>query len=334
MYSCNESFVEQVCVSILTLLDNNQDLDELQIHFVEDALTRRSKARIQKLVSRYKRTVVFYPLKKILQGLPLRGKDRHPHTIYSKLFMEFLNIDRLLYLDCDTAVAGSLRELEQAELRDCLVAGVRMPYRAAALREAGQASGCIHICDGVVLIHIRLWRKEQTGAKAAEYIRKNKGLPPMLSEGVLNYVCRGRICLLPPRYNLMSLMILFRSAQMKKVFGVKDYYSESELEQARRHPVIIHYLDEMYQRPWYRNSDHPYRAYYRDYRGRIAWMKPMQRRRLLWKIKLARLCAQYLPTAVFIWLRGMKRTVAAAYRSSDRRGRRTDEGKNKCTAGL
>ena len=128
MYSCNEAYMEQVCISLLSLLDKNQDLEELQIHFAEDALTCVSKARIRKLVLKYHRTVVFYPLADILRGLSLQRKDRHPHTIYSKLFMGFLKVDRLLYLDCDTAVVGSLRGLEQLELMDDLAAGVQMPY--------------------------------------------------------------------------------------------------------------------------------------------------------------------------------------------------------------
>lgn len=308
MYSCNESYMEQACISLLSLLDKNQDLDELQIHFAEDALTRQSKVRIQKLVSGYQRTVVFYPLKGILRGLPLQGKDRHPYTIYSKLFMGFLKVNRLLYLDCDTVIVGGLRELEQLELSDDLAAGVRMPYSSLALKEAGQASGRIHICDGVVLINLYLWRKEQIEQKAVEYIKRYKGMPPMLSEGVLNYVCRERIRPLPPQYNLMSSMILFRSAQIKKIFGVKNYYMESELKEARKHPVIIHYLAELYQRPWYQDSDHPYRAYYQDYRCRISWVKPMQKGGFSWKTKTARLCAQHLPAVVFRWLRSIKRS--------------------------
>lgn len=303
MYSCNEAFVTQMCVSMVSLLENNQKIKEIQFHCVEDQLQQQTKEMVQRLVEKYHRQVIFYALKDIIAKLPISGEDRHPHTIYSKLCMGFLNVERLLYLDCDTVVTGSLEQLETLDMSNHLIAGVAMAYGIEEKSRIDLESRDVYICDGIVMFNMSLWREENKEEQAIEFIKEHYGRPPMLSEGVLNNVCREKIRILPPCYNLMSSMIIFNSNQMKKVFGAEEYYKEDELMHARKEPVIIHYIAELYQRPWYSNSDHPYRKYYQKYCKKIEWAKPMQRGKFSIKTKLVRYCAQYLPTDVFVRLR-------------------------------
>lgn len=305
MYACNEAYVPQLGASMLSLLENNQSLGHLHLHCVEDQFRLETKERICRLAKRYGRQVTFYPLGEIIGALALRGGDRHPASIYSKLCMDFLDIDRLLYLDCDTVVNGSLAYLENLELGHCLAAGVVMPYNSKQKETVGIRQTDDYICDGVVLLHMRLWKKEQKTGQAASYIRQWNGCPPMLSEGVLNYICRGRICRLPPEYNLMSSMIAFGS-KIARVYGVTDYYTPQALWHARKHPRIIHYLEELYGRPWYSGSGHPYRGLYRTY-VKLAGYPPVQcKERGCFARRCVCFCAKYLPADVFICLREIK----------------------------
>lgn len=159
-----------------------------------------------------------------------------------------------------------------------------------------------YLCDGIVLLNLRLWKKEQKTQQAAAYIQQWNGSPPMLSEGVLNHLCRGRIFRLPPSYNLMASMIVFGSS-IERVYGVSNYYTPQELCYARKHPKIIHYLEELYGRPWYANSDHPYRSLYRVYAKRAGFPAVSSKEKRWWSRKCTCLCARYLPTGVFVWLR-------------------------------
>lgn len=302
MYSCNESYAVQLCTSVFSLLENNRTL-EIQVHCVEDKLRAETKNRIQWLACKFHRQITFYALDDVIAKLHLCGQDRHPPTIYSKLCMDFLDAERLLYLDCDTVVNGSLQHLEQMEMGKCLAAGVAMPYNRSVLAQMGLGEGDLYICDGVVLINLQLWKKEQKTEHAASYIHRCAGQPPMLSEGTLNYICRGRIMILEPCYNLMSVMLLFNSRKIRKIYKPEFFYTEQQLMHARKNALIIHYLDEFFQRPWYADSDHPYREVYRAY-ARRAGCKPVlakgdgDRRR-----KYVRYCGMLLPGGMFAWLR-------------------------------
>lgn len=308
MYSCNEVFVPQLCVSVLSLLENNKDLQSLQLYCVEDAISQEAEEKIRSIAGQYGRQIFFYPLNQVIERLSLAGTDRHPATIYSKLCMDFLDAEQLLYLDCDAVVAGSLRQLESLGLANNLAAGVAMPYGDAIKKTIGQRAEDIYICDGVVIFNMKLWKKEHKTEQAAEFIRRYHGRPPMLSEGTLNHICRGRIRQLPPCFNLMSSMIVFHSDKIRRVYGVRRYYSEQELMYAREHPLIIHYLHELYQRPWYRNSDHPYRQVYQRYAAMAGYTAEDFPGGWYGRMKLTRYCAQYLPGSVFAWLRN-KRSV-------------------------
>lgn len=305
MYACNEAYVPQLGASMLSLLENNQNLGHLHLHCVEDRFRPKTKGWIRRIAKRYGKQVTFYPLGAVIDGLVLRGGDRHPAAIYSKLCMDFLDIDRLLYLDCDTVVNGSLQYLENLELGHWLAAGVAMPYSSAQKKAAGLRRTDAYICDGVVLFHMRLWKKEQKSRQAAAYIRQWDGRPPMLSEGVLNYICRGRIRRLPPEYNLMPSMIAFRG-KIAQVYGVSDYYTPQALLHAREHPRIIHYLEELYGRPWYKDSDHPYRRLYGIYAGMAGYPPAQSKEGLCLGRRCTCFCARYLPARAFVRLRKIK----------------------------
>ena len=305
MYSCNEAYVPQLNASMLSLLENNRGLEQLHLHCVEDQFQPETKKRICRLAQHYGRNVTFYALKEVISRLTLRGSDRHPASVYSKLCMDFLDADRMLYLDCDTIVKESLRYLEHMELGQHLAAGVIMPYHSRQKEAVGMKEMDDYICDGVVLLNLRLWKEERKTQQAAAYIRQWNGSPPMLSEGVLNHLCRGRIYRLPPCYNLMSSMLLFGS-RMERVYGVSHYYTPQELWHARRYPKIIHYLEELYGRPWYADSDHPYRGVYRAYAKRAGFPGVQSREKRWWGRKCTCICARYLPTSAFVCLRKIK----------------------------
>lgn len=301
-YACNGAYVTQTMVSMASLFEHHRN-EEMAVYLVEDGVGQKDLERFGCLAKKYAKQFCSIPLRQVLAGFPVQGDGRHPVTVYAKLFLDQICMaDRILYLDSDTVVTGPLLPLWEMELGDALAAGVKMPYNIRVKSRLGLSAKDIYVCDGIVLIHLEKWRDEGVSQKCAALMSEGQGLPYMLSEGVLNQVCRGRILPLHPKYNLMAGMILWNASQISELYNVNGYYSDGEIAEANRHPVIIHYLNELYIRPWFQNSDHPYREEYRVYCRTWATVPKMPRGRLKQRTRILRICNALLPFQLFVRL--------------------------------
>ena len=276
-YACDENYIEQTMISMASLMEHNQAY-EIVIYLIGNQISRKSLQKINDLVEKYRQSLVCVALDELIHGLDLILDQRHPKTIYAKLFLDQVcDADRILYLDSDTVIMSSLEELWKMNLKDSYIAGVSMPYTAAIKKKFGLTSETDYFCDGILLINLDLWRKEKIAERCRNYIEKNSGNPYMLSEGVINAVAGTHRVTLPPKYNVMSVVLLWNEKQIKQLFSILHFYTQEQIEQARKNPVIIHYLNELFIRPWYKNSDHPFRCNYIEWRKKLGWGMPVKK---------------------------------------------------------
>ena len=273
LYSCNELYIEQAGISLLSLCKQNYlDFEEIRIHFVEDHISSQAKDAFLQTVQSFHAKIFFYPLEEWIEPeLSFTSDSHHPISIYSKIFCGRLPVEhRLLYIDCDCIITDSLKELWTLDMKDNMIAGVLMPYSTTYKSQHHLQDCNSYICDGVVLFNLPLWRKYHCEEKCLSYIQFFHGMPPMMSEGTLNYICRDHILALPPKYNMMGHLFLLSTDKIK-AFYQAPYYKEEERQDALMHPVIIHYIREFYERPWFFNSDHPKYSLYQQYKKDSLW---------------------------------------------------------------
>lgn len=306
MYSCNDNYAMQAGVSIISLLENNKDFQQINIFFIEDNLSADSIKKLKNIVDNYNRNIYFYKFNEVCKiDFPSDRISRHPFTIYAKLFLSFLTeIDKIIYLDCDIIINSSLNELWSSDVSKDLIAGVAMPYSEDIKNKVKMGQNDLYICDGIVLINLNNWRKNNIEDSCIEFIKRNKYNPPMLSEGTINYVCRGKIKILHPKYNLMPFMLLLNSQKIKKLFSLRNYYTTKEINEARNSPVLIHYLNELYNRPWNKKSDHPYKNKFLEYYMMSPWRNDdLFNYDISFKTKITKFCLKKLPFRFVLFTR-------------------------------
>lgn len=52
---------------------------------------------------------------------------------------------------------------------------------------------------------------------------------------------------------------------------MKTYYSQNEIENAKKKPKVIHFTGELFNRPWFLNCSHPMKQIYLDYLAKSPW---------------------------------------------------------------
>lgn len=299
-YSCNEAYIQHTGISMISLFENNKEIESINVYFIAKDVKETSITVLKDIVNKYKRDLIIIPFEDICYDLKISETGRHIETIYAKLFFSRIkNIDKILYLDSDTIINGSLKDLWLIDISNYLVAGVETfsvnkKYELKLLKDDN------FINDGVVLLNLESLRNENFANKFLDFIDSWDGNPPILSEGTINAVCKGQILSLHPKYNLMSGFLTFPDKRYYKHNLLGDFYSQEEIKEAIKSPIIIHYLSAFYNRPWYKNCKHPLKDKYLYYKDISQWKNvKLIKKEIPLRLRLIGFTIKYLPYSVF-----------------------------------
>ncbi len=175
-------------------------------------------------------------------------------------------VERVLYLDCDTLATDSLEALWQTELGDTYLGAVSnvfekgMEVRAQAL---GLGTATDYFNSGVLLLNLTAWRKDDCTAKIIAFARDNASSLLWPDQDALNYVLAGNRTALHPRWNCQNSFFYF--PQARQVFG------SAATDAACRSPGILHFEGPGFAKPWHYLCKHPLRQEYFRHRAATAW---------------------------------------------------------------
>lgn len=270
-YSFDDGYAQHAAVSIVSLLENNKDIENITVHIITDTLNKDNTLRIEEIISRYGRKVQYHELDTLTNRMKITtGFNR---SAYGRIFLDCLtDIDRIIYVDSDTVIDGSIRELMTIDMTDSVVAGVQDSVNPYYVINIGLDHSHRYINDGgIIVLNLDLWRKMDITGKCIDFIYKFNGNPPHNDQGTINAVCAEHIKILPANYNVMPPMFNFTSKQIKSLFKMKSYYTQEELDNAVGKPIVIHYTDEFFNRPWFGNCTHPLKSLYLKYLELTPW---------------------------------------------------------------
>jgi lipopolysaccharide biosynthesis glycosyltransferase len=303
-YSCNEAYLHHTGISIISLLENNQLAQNISIFFIQKNVKESSIILLTKLVERYGRQINIISFDDLCFDLKTNSQGRHVETIYAKLFFERIDeIDKILYIDSDTVVNASLQELWEIDLKENLIAGVETYTPSSkGLLKLSASDRCIN--DGVTLINVKEFRKQHMLEKFLRCIVEYNGNPPVLSEGVINKVCKGKIQILHPKFNLMSGLINYRKDRFANMI---EYYDINTINEAINAPVIIHFLAAFYNRPWDINCTHPMKDIYLYYKSKSFWKDfPLENKKMSKRLRIIRILYKILPNDFLDFIQYLK----------------------------
>lgn len=149
----------------------------------------------------------------------------HYATFLRYFISDFVEEDKVLYLDCDLVVTRDLSPLFDVELGD---------YPLAAVKDlGGQIYFGEHIFNsGVMLINNVLWKQEEVRKQLIEMTNELHDKVAQDDQSILNLLFKDRWLALDFKYNCITLHTHF-----------SDYRPEPGT-----YPPIIHYLTE--RKPW------------------------------------------------------------------------------------
>lgn len=263
VYAADDGFASIMGVSLLSLLENNQDLNNLRVTIFDSGISNENKGKIEEIFREYNRKGPRWIKPVDIQGkLSIDVKtDRGSLAQYSRLYIQDYfgdGIKRILYLDCDTLVVGSIKKLFEIDLGTNIIAGVKDAFSKYYRKNINLSENDMMINSGVYVVELNNWRDNHVESKITKFLVAKNGKVQQGDQGVLNYVLSGKIFPLSPNYNLMSIFYEYPYDKMMKYRKPVNFYSQSEVDEAKKNPVIIHYTSAFNTiRPWFKNTTHP-----------------------------------------------------------------------------
>lgn len=272
LYTLDDKFVPQVAAGITSVCENNKELDNVNFYLISKGISAKNKLELKKYVKRYKRNIEFIELGDIKQYFDFEFDTNgwNPIVLARLLIDKLLptNIDKILYLDGDTIVRGSLIELWKTDLSKNVIAASIEPTVDKKRKNNLGLKGFPYYNAGVLLINLEKWRKEKTGKKIIEYYRDNNGNLFANDQDAINGCLKGKIRTLSPKYNFYNIFYQYPYKFLAKLCDY-DYLNKDVYEDAKSNPIIIHYLGE--ERPWRIGNKHKYKNDYLNYLNMTPW---------------------------------------------------------------
>ncbi|WP_051544947.1 glycosyltransferase family 8 protein [Butyrivibrio sp. MC2021] len=258
-YASDDKFVDVMCVSIMSFNDYNSDA----IIFILDCgITQQNKQKIVELCSG-RNMVLFIDAQNILKGLHYNlNLDRGSIAAYARLFIGRMlpdYVNKVLYLDCDTLIKNSLKELFETDIAPFTIGGIKDAFSVLNKRVFGIAKGDTFINSGVLLIDVFKWKNEKIEEQIYHLI-SNQNKIFQGDQGIINAIFHGKVYELPLKYNVMTYLYDFTYEEMMFYRKPDSYFCKNVVEDATSDPVIVHFSTSFKSdRPWNGGAlNHPF----------------------------------------------------------------------------
>ena len=274
VYITTDSYVSMLGVSLVSLLENANDLTALEIYILSPDLSPQNTLILFQLASKYGYSIHFCNISGYEKyfSVQCHSSGFHPIILARLLLPQYLplDVDIVLYLDSDTIIHDSLLPLEHLNLDKFSLAAVPELYMPIIQkRHLGLSANDTYFNSGVLLINLKYWRAHHLQQKFLNYNDLMQGNLLYNDQDILNHCCKGTVFFLPHKYNLAPVLRYFPRYFIKHYQPAYYMANSDEYHAVLTHPTIIHYLGD--ERPYFHGNLNPYRKLYQYYKSISPW---------------------------------------------------------------
>ena len=250
--ACDDNYAQHLGVALVSIIENKTADRKIFFHILENGLSQKNKEKIAFVINGSGCQSRFYHVgDEQIDNFPAPG--HLSRATYLRLFLPYIlpvELERVLYLDCDLVVLKDLGGLYQNDLNGKALAAVKDVKAKAIIRIYFYPGLLSYFNAGVMLIDLKKWRNLNLLEKSVEFINNHKEELSTADQDVLN-------CLLKDDW-----------LELDRVFNT-DMKHQLMNGLPPKETVILHYSDKI--KPWnylYRGRN---KKYYFKYLAHTPW---------------------------------------------------------------
>lgn len=263
-FSADNNYARHLGTSITSILCNGDADNTYKFHILDGGIEEENKQKLLELKKIKDFDIEFYKINPDeFDGCPLNRFYISLAAFYRFKIPALLpeNIDRALYLDCDTVVMKDLKEMFYSDLNG---------YMAAVIEDEGSIhqsermkfpESHIYFNSGILLLNLEELRKFDFEKECFKYLEENRAIIRLQDQDILNGVFLGKCKYLHLRWNANGRIYIENN--------LRNNYTEQEILEATTEPGILHYTD--VHKPWVDACKHPLRCEYLKFLAMTPW---------------------------------------------------------------
>lgn len=263
----DDNFVQHCCVTITSVLKNNP---ETEFYLFTEGLKESNVLlldnQVQTLGGHLTICKVDSELVKVFP-MPAYMSSHISIATYYRLFAARLlpeSVEKVIYLDCDIVVTGSLKGMWNFPIEDYALGAVYQSHEHSEENENGYGPHSYtrlgiprehgYFNAGVLLMNLKYWRENNVTERFFKFIEEHYDLIHAHDQDTLNAVLHSETAVLNPTWN-------YREHFMT---GINyTYPSRVHYHVPIDNPIVIHYVSK--PKPWQYFCKHPFRGEYYKY---------------------------------------------------------------------
>lgn len=241
--------------ALYSLFNTNSTFRSINVYIIDDNISKENKEKLKYLTHKYSRILHFLQTPQLPTEITVKG-NLNISTYYRLAICSLLpeTVDKVLYLDCDILVRGSLLELWNIDINEYYLAGVQDTTGKYSRISVGLEKGSGYVNAGVLLINIAMWRNIHLENSFFRYLKQRKFRVEFNDQGIINHCCNSKIKFISPKYNYMSPYDRYDRKQLMRIVQKKDFYTIADIEEAKNNPLIVHFAGYAFVRPWFNGA--------------------------------------------------------------------------------
>lgn len=311
LYQSNDLYAPITGVSMTSLMENNQDLDDIRFYILNDNIKAENIKKFHEVCAHYGRTLILIETERMLKELrdelkvsPLKGT----YTTYFKLLaLKELDLptDRILYLDGDTIITGSL-----APLLDINMDGHALAATYACFVNSYKPVIGIPLTDktfncGVMLVNQAAWIEKKYEEQIFYHLKNVRSRYWTVDQDIINVLFRHEILYLDMTYNFKSCFYIYGIKECLKLYELTPevYESYEKITEVSKNPIIHHCAGATNGRPWEKGNTHPLNDLFDEYAKMSPWHKyEKTEKKQSFSLRLQKTAQRVLPKPLYLFL--------------------------------
>ena len=229
-YAPDDKYINQTIVSMVSAVENNKE-HEIEFIIIHSKLSDNSIKKLQDVPNCKLRLLQVD--ESIFTSLPLSHWVTVQAWFRIKLPDMCQDLDKILYLDCDTLVLGDLSELFSIDLSDKYLAGVKDVWGVNKYCARLDMKSGVYVNSGMLLFNAEYCRKEGFFDKIVDFANNNAKIIEFCDQDSINKIADENKIVLHPKFNFMDTW--WRGGYYE--FEGRE---EEEYLEAKEKPVIAH----------------------------------------------------------------------------------------------
>lgn len=242
LVTLNANYIPYLNVMLSSLIHSNPDCF-FDVYLLHSSIAERDTVLTSKVLGDSGKLIMINADEISLMDAPTTS--RYPKEIYYRIFAaKYLpdTLDRVLYLDPDLIVNGSLSELYHLPMNEYYFAAAS--HTGPFMRKMNELrldmeDDSPYINSGVMLMNLKSLRESQNYEDVYRFIEKRKPFLILPDQDIISSLYGSKIYALDTyRYNMTERLFRLHS----------PFEKELTLDWIRKHSVIIHYCGR--NKPW------------------------------------------------------------------------------------